>query len=242
MANRDITDLAFSSCGGFLLVKDFESGSWSVKPLPIDLQCNSRSHYSPQEIAWQQQQTNESSVEIPRSQGAPNNYLSLRPGQFIQGPTFLSTVTNSSTSLLSSRSGTAVTIDTSSAFATHPNPIPLVEITSLPEWAGMQHTSPTVIMPTQDRMSITVVLNKTSEDEYSISRPPDPRLPVVITRETSSIRRLAPDCSIANGTRMLLGTSQDQQHSGEHTGSQSGTNKRKRDIDDEGGHDSIVTA
>lgn len=97
-------------------------------------------------------------------------------------------------------------------------------------------------MPTQDRMSITVVLNKTSEDEYSISKPPDPRLPVVITRETSSIRRLAPDCSIANGTRMLLGISQDQLNGGEHNGSQDGTNKRKRDVDDEGGHDSTDIA
>ena len=238
MADRDIADLAFSSCGNFLLVKDFQSGSWSVKPLPIDLQCNSRSRHSPQEIAWRQQQTNESSLEISHSQVTSRNHLSLRPGQFIQSPTFLSTVTNSSTSLLSSRSGTAVTIDISPAFATHPNPIPLVEITSLPEWAGMQHTSPTVIMPTQDRMSITVVLNKTSEDEYSISKPPDPRLPVVITRETSSIRRLAPDCSIANGTRMLLGTSQDQLNGGEHNG----THKRKRDVDDEGGHDSTDTA
>jgi hypothetical protein len=106
----------------------------------------------------------------------------------------------------------------------------------------MQHTSPTVIMPTQDRMSITVVLNKTSEDEYSISKPPDPRLPVVITRETSSIRRLAPDFSMADGTRMLHGTSQDQLNGGEHNGIQDGTHKRKRDVDDEGGHDSTDIA
>ncbi|KAJ8109541.1 hypothetical protein OPT61_g7388 [Boeremia exigua] len=170
--------------------------SWSVIPLPGDLRCDTSPSLGPKQIAWQQRNDEgRADSKILQSKIAPS--MSLRPGQIIQGPALISTINDSSTSLLSSSSGTAVTVDLSSVRTQYQTSTSLFEITSLPEWAGIQHTSPAIIIPVKDRMSITVVLNKDAEDEYGLSNPPDTRLPLVITRDISAIQRLTPNSTLS---------------------------------------------
>lgn len=239
VCQNDVMDLAFSSCCGFLLVKDFETGSWSVIPLPEDLRCDTSSPLSRRQIAWQQQSDEDRACDQNlQPKIAPS--ISLRPGQIIQSPTLIPTLTDSQASLLSSRSGTAVTVDLSLACARNQTSTPLFEITSLPEWAGIQHTSPAIIIPTKDRMSITVVLNKVAEDEYGFSKPPDSRLPLLITRDSSAIQLLTSDSAIAKGTLMLFEAGQKSVQNGvmSEYNELGATRKRKRDCSDESRRDS----
>jgi hypothetical protein len=53
-------------------------------------------------------------------------------------------------------------------------------------------------------MSITVVLNKLSEDEYGFSKSPDTRLPLVITRDSVAVQQLAYGSGGGDGARLLL--------------------------------------
>jgi hypothetical protein len=86
--------------------------------------------------------------------------------------------------LVTINTGNAVTINllVGQEKATHS-----FEIVSLPDWTGIKHITPTVIMPEADQTTVSVILNKSSEDEYSLSKPTNQRLPLLISRELSAI-------------------------------------------------------
>jgi hypothetical protein len=68
----------------------------------------------------------------------------------------------------------------------------------------MQHTTPTIILPTKNHMSTTVLLDKAHEDEYGFSRPSDTILRLLITRDSSAVQRLRTGCAILDDATMLL--------------------------------------
>jgi len=153
----------------------------SVIPLPEDLQIQPQN----QPVDYQCHTT-----RLGKAEDYPHGQLQgpLKPGQIIQSPGSLS-LPGKQQGLVTISTGNTVTINLSAGpeEAAHS-----FEIVTLPKWKGIEHTNPMVIMPTADRTTVKVVLDKASEEEYSLSRPTDERLPLVISREVSAIRFLTP--------------------------------------------------
>lgn len=176
---NDIKDMMLSACGKFLIFKAPQFPNASVIPLPEDLQ-----NEVPNQLEGHHSSTDRDDRIEEHSEGQLRGPLT--PGQIIHSPGGL-TLAGGQKGLVTISTGNAVTINLSAGpnEATHS-----FEIVSLPDWKGIEHTTPTVIMPKEGRTSVNVILNKSSEDELSLSRPADKRLPLLITRKVSAIRFL----------------------------------------------------
>ncbi|KAF1994928.1 hypothetical protein P154DRAFT_501082 [Amniculicola lignicola CBS 123094] len=186
-------DMTFSACGKFLILIGPRLSSPSVIPLPENLQDCDPSHVG---------DTHNTTDRDEKSERPPDGQTQslLAPGQIVQFPSDLS-FSNGQKGLITVSTGDAVTINLSlgSEEATYS-----LEIVSLPRWKGIEHVTPTMIMPRADEKSVKVVLNKFCEDEYSLSNPTDARLPVLIARDRSAIRLLTPSKSGQMDIRSIL--------------------------------------
>jgi hypothetical protein len=188
-----IKDMMLSACGKFLIFKAPQFSNASVIPLPEDLQSG-----VPNQLEGQLSSTDRDDRIEENSEGRLRGPLT--PGQIIHSPGGL-TLAGGRKGLVTISAGNAVSINLTAGpnEATHS-----FEIVSLPDWKGIEHTTPTVIMPKEGRTSVNVILNKSSEDEYSLSKPADERLPLLITREVSAIRFLTPADSGKMALRFIL--------------------------------------
>ncbi|OCL09419.1 hypothetical protein AOQ84DRAFT_375857 [Glonium stellatum] len=203
--------ISFSSCGGYIVIKESSSAPVVIQPIPkeflgLALELESSSSQLHKGLKGE---------ELKHIVGNPNSEIASQ--DLFKGHCAEIGVNGSNRGVSVIQSSAKVDVrlwaEEKSEYCEE-----AIELTRLPNWAGIQSSTATVQLPKSRDEMISIILNKSAKPYYDMSEQIDDQLPAVIRRDQRAVKRIleptpkwpqeqSSDPSITNGTDHIEPTS-----------------------------------